>query len=278
VRGQWGHNASSMGASGSPPRRASVHPALALLAVVAGMVAMVGGVAATAPQGLRVALLVGETLLALPGLVLVAISGLPLARALGLQPVPARTLALAALTGATLWAASLGLMNLQFVLWTPPPEFLESFRLLHQRLRPHSTVEGLLSLLAIAIMPALCEETLFRGVVLPSLMRWGTAAALVGSSGMFALIHVDSAGDAAVFHRIPFAFAVGLGLGTLRLLTGSLVSSMAAHAVLNTITFATVFLSGAASQAVDEPQAGTGALLLVGGGAATAWLFRMLRR
>jgi hypothetical protein len=51
-----------------------------------------------------------------------------------------------------------------------------------------------------------------------------------------------------------------------------------AHAALNTITFATVFLSGAASQAVDEPQALSGTLLLVGGAAATSWLFRALRR
>jgi hypothetical protein len=53
---------------------------------------------------------------------------------------------------------------------------------------------------------------------------------------------------------------------------------MVAHAVLNTITFATVFLSGAASDVVEEPQALSGLLLLLGGGAATAWLFRALRR
>ncbi|HUG53548.1 MAG TPA: type II CAAX endopeptidase family protein [Vicinamibacteria bacterium] len=259
-------------------RPASLHPALALLAVVAGMLAMVAGLAAVAPRGLRAALVVGETLLALPGVLLVAVSGLPVARTLALHPVPRRTALLASLAGATLWAASLGLMNLQFAVWSPPPEFLESFRVLHQRLRPATVPEALLSVLAIGIMPALCEETLFRGVVLPSLTRWRTGTALVGSSLLFALIHVDSAGDAAVFHRVPFAFVVGLGLGALRLLTGSLLASMVAHAVLNTITFATVFLTGAASQAMDEPHAATGGLLLVGGGAATAWLFRVLRR
>ena len=53
---------------------------------------------------------------------------------------------------------------------------------------------------------------------------------------------------------------------------------MVAHAVLNTITFGTVFLSGAASEAVEEPQVLSGLLLLAGGTAATAWLFRSLRR
>lgn len=246
--------------------------------MVAGLSAMVAGLGAMAPFGLRAALVTGETLLALPGVILVALSGFPLARSLALHPVRARTATLSALTGATLWAASLGLMNLQFVIWTPPPEFLETFRLLHQRLRPATPAEGLLSVLAIGIMPALCEEILFRGVVLPSFRRWGTVTALLASSALFALIHIDSAGGAAVFHRIPFAFAVGLGLGLLRVVTGSLLSSMVAHAVLNTITFATVFLSGAASQAVDEPQAAMGGVLLLGGGTATLWLFRLLRR
>ena len=71
---------------------------------------------------------------------------------------------------------------------------------------------------------------------------------------------------------------MGLGLAALRLLTGSLVPSMVAHATLNTITFATVFLSGAASDAMEQPQVLSGLLLLLGGGAATAWLFRALRR
>ena len=69
-----------------------------------------------------------------------------------------------------------------------------------------------------------------------------------------------------------------IGLGALRLLTGSLLPSVLAHAVLNTITFATVFLTGAASQAMDEPQALSGALLLLGGAAASAWALRALRR
>jgi hypothetical protein len=102
--------------------------------------------------------------------------------------------------------------------------------------------------------------------------------ALFGSTVLFALIHIDAVGASPAFYRLPFAFAVGLGLGTLRLLTGSLLPSMLAHAVLNTITFLTVFLIGAASDAVDEPQLLSGTLLLAAGGAAAAWTFRRLRR
>jgi membrane protease YdiL (CAAX protease family) len=208
----------------------------------------------------------------------VALSGIPLADGLGLRPVPGRTVLLAALGGAALWAASLGLMNVQFVIWQPPPDFLESFRLLHQRLRPDTFEQAVLSVTAIAIMPALCEETLFRGIVLPSLGRMGNLTALLGSATLFALIHIDTLSGGPVFYRLPFAFAVGLGLAALRLLTGSLLPSMVAHAVLNTITFLTVFLSGAASEAMEQPEVLSGLLFLAGGGAATAFLFRALRR
>jgi membrane protease YdiL (CAAX protease family) len=255
-----------------------VHPALAVVAVVAGIAAMLTGLGLTAHIGLRTALVTGELCLAAPGLLILLLSRIPPARGLALEPVRARTLALAALGGAALWAASLGLMNLQFVVWPPPVAFLETFRLLHVQLRPRTFGEGLLSVTAIAVMPALCEETLFRGIVLPSLARWSAAAGLLGSAALFALIHVDTVGASPVFYRLPFAFAVGLGLGTLRLVAGSLVPSMAAHATLNAITFATVFLTGAASDAVDEPQALSGTLLLAGGVAATAVVFRALRR
>jgi membrane protease YdiL (CAAX protease family) len=277
VRGV-GHNALKVVASGSSPRRTSVHPVLAVVAVLAGMAAMVGGLMFMAPRGLRTALATGELCLIAPGLLIVALSGIPLADGLGLRPVSGRTVLLAALGGAALWAASLGLMNVQFVIWQPPPDFLESFRLLHQRLRPDTFEQAVLSVTAIAIMPALCEETLFRGIVLPSLARMGAVTALLGSAALFALIHIDTVSGGPVFYRLPFAFAVGVGLAALRLLTGSLLPSMVAHAVLNTITFLTVFLSGAASEAMEQPQILSGLLLLAGGGAATAYLFRALRR
>jgi membrane protease YdiL (CAAX protease family) len=251
---------------------------LAVVAVLAGMAAMVAGLMVMAPRGLRTALATGELCLIAPGLLIAALSGVPLVEGLALRRVSSRTVLLAALGGAALWAASLGLMNVQFVVWRPPADFLETFRLLHQRLRPRTFEEGVLSVAAIALMPALCEETLFRGIVLPSLARMGALAGVLGSAGLFALIHIDTASAGPVFYRLPFAFAVGLGLAALRLLTGSLIPSMVAHAVLNTITFATVFLSGAASEAMEEPQVLSGLLLLLGGGAATAWLFRALRR
>jgi sodium transport system permease protein len=255
-----------------------VHPVLAVVAVAAGVYAMGKGGAAVSRHGIHATLATAETLLAAPSLLLLALSAVPLAEGLGIKPLTARTALLSGLAGAALWSASLGLMNAQFALFRPPAQYLDYFRALHQLLRPQTLGEGLLSVLAIALMPALCEETVFRGVVLPALARMGPVVGLLGSSFLFALIHIDPLGNSVVFYRLPFAFAVGLGLAALRLLTGSLLASMIAHAVLNTITFLTVFLSGAASEAMEEPQVLSGLLFLVGGGAATALLFRALRR
>jgi sodium transport system permease protein len=267
-----------MVATGSSPGRTSLHPVLAVVAVLLGVAALGAAGRAVGPYALRTALVVAEMSLAAPGLVLLALSGVPLVTGLGLKPLPRRVVILAAIAGATLWAASLGLMNTQFVVWRPPPEFLDSFRALHVALQPANAADAVLSVIAIAVMPAVCEETLFRGIVLPSFARAGTGAGLLGSAVLFALIHIDSVGSQAVFYRLPFAFAVGLGLGGLRLLTGSLAASMVAHAVLNTITFGTVFLSGAASQAMEEPDLLSGGVLLLAGTVATALLFRALRR
>src|SRR5262249_31322241 len=161
-------------------RPTSLHPALAVVAVAAGFVAMSKAGLVMAPFGLRLALVTAEVFLALPGVLLLAMASVPLASGLGLVRVPGPVAPLAALGGATLWAASLGLMNVQFVVWRPPEAFLDTFRALHEALKPRGLADGLLSVAAIGLMPAVCEETLFRGLALPSLGRMGPAAGLVG--------------------------------------------------------------------------------------------------
>jgi membrane protease YdiL (CAAX protease family) len=260
------------------PEKDAVHPLLAVAAVGLGVMSMIVGVAVGGRAGLHAGLILAETLLILPGLVGLALSGVPLRSGLALHPVRARTALLALAAGAALWAASLGLMNVQFVMWRPPQEFLETFQQLHKALQPKSAAGALLSVAAIALAPAICEEVLFRGVVLPAMCRLGAGFGLVASSALFALIHIDATTAGLAFHRLPFAFVVGLGLGSLRLFTGSLLPAIAAHAVINTITFSTVLFTGAASEAVDEPHLGLGLALLVGGGAATAVLLRATRR
>jgi len=80
----------------------------------------------------------------------------------------------------------------------------------------------------IAAVVATLEETAIRGVLY---RRWeaesGPLTAILIGAGVFALIHLPRYGVGAM----PLDFAVGLALGGLRALTGSVVPSAVAHTI-----------------------------------------------
>lgn len=247
--------------------------------------------------GLKPGLMLAELTLALPGLVwLFALVAKPV-DALGWRPLPARTMGLAAIAGLTLWVASAGLMELQSSFWAPPPGYIEQFRGLHDLLRPRDALDAALSVAAIALAPAICEELLFRGVILPAWLRasgfwrdaslpglsaaWPTVAVAVAAV-FFGFIHVDTVttadGSYQTLYRVPFALTVGLVLGLLRLATGSLLAPILAHAVLNTFTLA---IAPYLDDPLEKGTAGdplVGLALMLAGGLATALLLRRLNR
>jgi membrane protease YdiL (CAAX protease family) len=268
-----------MGTERSVSGGAALPAPLATAAVLVGLVLMFMAAALTSGAlGVRAALVVAEIGLMTPALGALAFLGAPVGRSLALQSPGPRTALLSLAAGATLWGASLGLFELQYVVWKPPEGYLEAFRRLHEALKPDGPIDAAFSVAAIALVPALCEEVLFRGAVLPSFLKTaGPAGAVCFSALLFGSIHLDFTAGAPVLYRVPFAFAVGLGLGALRLWTGSLVPPMLAHATLNTITFVV-------APFVDDPNAPAesrpllGAALLVAGGLFTALVFRAMRR
>jgi membrane protease YdiL (CAAX protease family) len=220
----------------------------------------------------RVNLLLAEVCLVAPALLALLLFGIPLGAGIGLRPIRRPTVLLSVGLGATLWLASLGLLELQYTVWAPPPGYLEMFRRLHEALRPANPADALLSLMAIALVPALCEEVLVRGVVLPSLVTIiGGPAAVVVSAVLFGLMHLDP-------YRFPFTCAVGLALGAVRLRTGSLFPSVAAHATLNGLTLVVAPLLDEAAQPLPDPRPFVGMALLALGVGASALAFRRLRR
>jgi membrane protease YdiL (CAAX protease family) len=265
-----------MGNQGSTPRPlpAALAP-LALPAVIAGVAAMAVAAALTAPMGVRPMLIASEVALATPALLALALTRGR--AALALRPVPPVALAVAVASGAALWAASLGLLELQYAVWTPPPGYLQEFQRLHDMLRPHGPADAVLSVLAIAIAPGVCEELLFRGLILslllPALRNTGAVAV---SALLFGVIHLDFSAGGATLYRVPFAIVVGLGFALLRLRSGSLVPAMIAHALVNATTF-TAALQEPATATLPEPRPLLGAALLLGGAAAQAWLLFRLR-
>jgi ABC-2 type transport system permease protein/sodium transport system permease protein len=88
-------------------------------------------------------------------------------------------------------------------------------------------------ILALAIVPGVCEEFFFRGVLFSSLRSvttpWRT---IVGAAALFGLFHVVAGTMLAPERFLPSTF-LGLVLGWVRLRTGSLWPCILLHAVHN---------------------------------------------
>ena len=89
--------------------------------------------------------------------------------------------------------------------------------------------------LLIALTPALCEETFFRGLMLSGLRRWGPWAAIGISALLFGLLH------GSIYRLLP-TFMLGLVLGYAVWRSGSLYCGILIHA-LNNGLFATLVWS-----------------------------------
>jgi membrane protease YdiL (CAAX protease family) len=80
--------------------------------------------------------------------------------------------------------------------------------------------------LLFAVIPAICEEALFRGGLLASLRSWGAVPACVASGVLFALFH------GSLQRMLPVA-VLGVCLAAVVVITGNLWLAMAGHALHN---------------------------------------------
>jgi membrane protease YdiL (CAAX protease family) len=85
-----------------------------------------------------------------------------------------------------------------------------------------------LEVLVLAVVPAICEEVLVRGAIARGIAaRFGPLAAVLLSSGYFALLHLSLA------RALPTAL-LGAALAVIVLRTGSLLPAILVHALNNT--------------------------------------------
>ncbi len=98
-----------------------------------------------------------------------------------------------------------------------------------------SPFEFAVSLLSTAIVPAISEEFVFRGVMLSSLRKFGDGFALLATSLLFGFMHGN-------LTQIPFAFIVGLILGFAAVSTNSMLPSITIHALNNAYSVLNSFL------------------------------------
>ncbi len=255
----------------------------ALPSVIQGVVPVIAGIAALwyvqgiAPRDLLLGIPVQQGVAVL----------LPLAAAAWWQRVDARaTFALglpgrraagaAAIGGGVLLGAGTFLLSAAAFLAFGGSEPSAEVRALSERIvglvreRPWWVSAALVSLL-----PAVAEESLFRGWALAALAGKNataarTAAAVTAQAGLFALAHL-------LPERMPATFLLGLVAGTLRIATGSLLPSIACHAAHNAVPLVLVALAGDAAASAPEPLAAAegaaaglapfAAVLLAAGGA-----------
>lgn len=84
----------------------------------------------------------------------------------------------------------------------------------------------IISLILLAVVPAIIEEFVFRGVILQGLRKYGKWIAILGSSALFALVHLSA-------EQFIFPFLFGIIMSFIVLKTGSIFASMIIHFVAN---------------------------------------------
>ncbi|MBJ22943.1 MAG: CPBP family intramembrane metalloprotease [bacterium] len=115
--------------------------------------------------------------------------------------------------------------------------------------------EFALQLVRFALVPALVEEIIFRGVLFAIFLRLrGPGFAIILSALLFGVIHQDP-------HHIAIAALLGLQLGLLRHLHG-LPLAIAAHLLNNMLALGTTFLDEAEGHGLPPFDAGAVSLTI----------------
>lgn len=124
------------------------------------------------------------------------------------------------------------------------------------------SIDGMLSsgmavsLLSMAVLPAIFEEASMRGVLLSGYAFLGRRGAVCASALLFAMLHMNP-------QQFLYAFCVGLLFGVLVERTGSILASVVPHFVINasSVLSAFVYADPAAASAAIPEEISTGAML-----------------
>jgi CAAX protease family protein len=160
--------------------------------------------------------------LLLLGLVLLIAAGLDVREAFALRrPASWGRAALVVLgTFGAMWIAA---VLLEQIFHAGEEQGLDPERLTVDRIPPF-----LLNLVLAAVVVAIVEELIYRGVGFHLLAQFGHAAAIVVTSLAFALAH-------GIAEGIPVFFVIGAALGFVRSRTGSIYPAMLMHGAFNGI-------------------------------------------
>lgn len=96
---------------------------------------------------------------------------------------------------------------------------------------------------SMTVLAAFCEEMVFRGCILQSLRRFGDEFALIVSSLIFGIYHLN-------LIQMPYAFLVGIVIGFFVMKSGSLWTGILIHLANNGIALVFSFLMDSVSENV----------------------------
>ena len=102
-----------------------------------------------------------------------------------------------------------------------------------------------LNLVIIALLPAVVEEFIFRGLIFNGYKRRNPFMAILLSAALFGLIHMN-------INQFSYAFAIGVIFGFMAYATGSLLPSILSHFIINGTS---VVISHLSVDKVTEPVA-----------------------
>ncbi len=94
---------------------------------------------------------------------------------------------------------------------------------------PVTPMTVIMSFISIALVPAFCEEFLFRGLILRNLLPYSGKVAIIVSAVMFGLMHQS-------IYQMIYTTAAGLAMGYIYYKTGSLWCTVLMHFLNNCIS------------------------------------------
>lgn len=95
----------------------------------------------------------------------------------------------------------------------------------------------------VALLPALCEELVFRGVVMNGLKKFKPAVMMILSGLLFAIMHLN-------IEQSVYQFVLGMVLSGVVMISGSIVSSMILHFFNNAIVLISNYFMPQSSESI----------------------------
>jgi hypothetical protein len=124
----------------------------------------------------------------------------------------------------------------------------------------------LINIFFTAVLPAVCEETVHRGMLLSQIKKQGAIKAIVLSSLLFGLLHIN-------IYQFFYASILGLFLALITLASNSIYPAMIVHFMNNAIN---VYLVFAGVNKLPSYQLVNGIFALASGGNILSFVFGLL--